>query len=116
MSSPNARVSTPAHSQDFEDITLFHKTFQQHPSVSKCVEDLGNFAIDMAQNQVKAAKVLILESILLEGLIVIEDEGDSKKVRSAIAQQTTFLTSNSLNISESDILPLIMQKTNALTP
>ena len=91
------------------------KTYGGDESVAVALDELSNFAIATAQTHVKDTKVLVLESLLLEAVTQVEANGDSKKSRSAIGMQKSFILSNVMGITEDDILPQIMEKANAVS-
>ena len=87
--------------------------YAAEPDVSSELDTLSSFALEMAASHIKDAKVIVLESLLLEAVSQIDSTtGDHKKARSAISLQKAFISSNSLGITEDDICAVIMRRAN----
>ena len=92
----------------------FHKLYSAHAELVPAVDELSAHAIEAAQCPVKDAKVIVLESLLLEAISGLEANMDNKKAKSAISAQKTFISSNVMNINDDDVLPQILKRANEL--
>ena len=100
--------------EDFEKVSEFHKQFSICTDIAAELDALSTSAIVTAQSRAKDAKVIVLESLLLEAINGLESNPENKKAKSAIGAQKSFISSNVMGVTEDDILPQIMQKANSL--
>ena len=77
--------------QEFDKLDKFHKMYASEPCVASELDQLSALALDLAASHIKDAKIIVLESLLLEAFSQLDSStGDHKRARSAIALQKVF--------------------------